>query len=78
MQRIRKDNEKMVERILLAKPTLPSKKQNKQFYDRHQEISKRLSRYSFSSITRRRVNDPYVSVRPPQKGKSSSRDIILP
>lgn len=54
MQRIREDNERIVEKILLAKPTLQNRKQHNLFFSKHREISKRLSRYSQSSPPRKR------------------------
>lgn len=48
MRRIQNDNIRMVEKILLVKPTL-EKKKHTEFYKLHQELSKRLSRYSQST-----------------------------
>jgi len=53
MQRIREDNERIVEKILLAKPTLQNRKEHSEFFNKHREISKRLSRYSHVSPARR-------------------------
>lgn len=49
MRRIQNDNIRMVEKILLVKPTL-EKKKHSEFYKQHQEFSRRLSRYSQSSF----------------------------
>ena len=52
MRRIQNDNIRMVEKILLVKPTLP-KKDHKEFYNKHREMSRRLSKYSESSLNKK-------------------------
>jgi hypothetical protein len=55
MRRIQNDNIRMVEKILLVKPTLEKKKHN-EFYKQHREMSKRLSRYGQNTMKRTTTN----------------------
>lgn len=74
MQKIREDNERMVEKILLAKPTLQSRMQHRQSFIKHKEISKRLSRYSQASPSK-----PEFRRNPsPNRRDTSLKEIILP
>ena len=68
MRRIQNDNIRMVEKILLVKPTLP-KKDHKEFYNKHRELSRRLSKNSESSLKKKQslVNT-----------KKSDADLYLP